>query len=99
MFFFFGRGVKRIRIIDFDLVTVSSLNRHATAGPADVGSRKVRCIEKALKQMCKWIEVEAVNEMWTNENGGAMLEGADWVIGLSLSLSVFCVRCLINFIS
>ncbi|XP_006455184.1 hypothetical protein AGABI2DRAFT_121122 [Agaricus bisporus var. bisporus H97] len=83
-------GVKKIRIIDFDQVTLSSLNRHATAGLADVGTAKVDCIEKALKRMCRWIEVEAVKDIWTKENGGGMLEGADWVIGL-LVFSPFCV--------
>lgn len=75
--------MKKIRIIDFDQVTLSSLNRHATAGLVDVGIQKVKCIEKALKQMCRWVEVETVNELWTKEAGGSMLEGADWVIGSS----------------
>ncbi|KAF9453340.1 hypothetical protein P691DRAFT_801156 [Macrolepiota fuliginosa MF-IS2] len=73
-------GVRKIRIIDFDQVTLSSLNRHATAGLIDVGTQKVKCIAKALKQMCRWVEVETVNDLWTKENGGSMLEGADWVI-------------------
>lgn len=94
----FIRGVKKIRIIDFDQVTLSSLNRHATAGLADVGTAKVDCIEKALKRMCRWIEVEAVKDIWTKENGGGMLEGADWVIGL-LVFSPFCVVRFIDILS
>jgi tRNA threonylcarbamoyladenosine dehydratase len=31
-------GVKRIRLIDFDQVTLSSLNRHAVADTTDVGT-------------------------------------------------------------
>jgi tRNA A37 threonylcarbamoyladenosine dehydratase len=74
--------VSKIRLIDFDYVTLSSLNRHATAGPVDVGTPKVKCIEKALKQICKWVEVDAVVDIWRKENGGELLEGANWVIGL-----------------
>lgn len=98
MLIVFIRGVKKIRIIDFDQVTLSSLNRHATAGLADVGTAKVDCIEKALKRMCRWIEVEAVKDIWTKENGGGMLEGADWVIGL-LVFSPFCVVRFIDILS
>ena len=34
-------GIKRLRLIDFDQVTLSSLNRHAVADRADVGKPKV----------------------------------------------------------
>ncbi|CAM6004334.1 unnamed protein product [Sphagnum balticum] len=34
-------GVKRIRIVDFDRVSLSSLNRHSFAVRADVGTSKV----------------------------------------------------------
>lgn len=35
-------GVKRLRVIDFDQVSLSSLNRHAVATWGDVGYPKVR---------------------------------------------------------
>lgn len=34
-------GVKRIRIVDFDRVSLSSLNRHSCAVRSDVGVSKV----------------------------------------------------------
>lgn len=34
-------GVRKIRIIDFDVLTYSSLNRHAVATLVDVGKTKV----------------------------------------------------------
>ncbi|TFK75587.1 ubiquitin-protein ligase molybdopterin-converting factor [Pluteus cervinus] len=73
-------GVSKIRLVDFDYVTLSSLNRHATAGLSDVGTPKVKCIEKALRQISKWVEVDARIDIWRKEEGGALLEGADWVI-------------------
>lgn len=76
------RGVSKIRLIDFDYVTLSSLNRHATAGLMDVGTPKVKCIEKTLKQLSRWVEVDCRVELWRkDEDGTRMLEDADWVIG------------------
>lgn len=37
-------GVKRLRVIDFDQVSLSSLNRHAVATWADVGLPKVKSL-------------------------------------------------------
>lgn len=75
------RGIFKIRLVDFDYVTLSSLNRHATACLADVGTPKVKCIERALKQISPWIEIDAHVDIWRKEEGGKLLEGADWVIG------------------
>ncbi|CAJ0650495.1 8915_t:CDS:2, partial [Entrophospora sp. SA101] len=59
-------GVEHIRIIDFDQVTVSSLNRHAVATHADVGFSKVIALKKHLKQIAPWAKVEAVTEIFNN---------------------------------
>jgi tRNA A37 threonylcarbamoyladenosine dehydratase len=54
-----------------------------------VGTPKVKCIEKALKEISKWVEVDARTEIWRKEEGGLLLEDADWVIGqLLFSISV-----------
>ena len=45
-------GVGYIRLIDFDQVTVSSLNRHACAVLADVGIPKVTCMKDFLEKVC-----------------------------------------------
>lgn len=71
--------------MDFDNVTLSSLNRHAAAGLADVGTPKVKCLENALRRFSKWIEIDPRAELWKKEDGGALLEGVDWVIGGVLS--------------
>ncbi|KAG0703571.1 hypothetical protein DFH29DRAFT_998396 [Suillus ampliporus] len=73
-------GVSKIRLVDFDYVTLSSLNRHATAVLADVATPKVGCIERTLKQISPWVEVDSRAEIWRKEDGGRLLEGADWVI-------------------
>ena len=74
-------GVAKIRLVDFDYVTLSSLNRHAAAGLADVGTPKVRCLENALRNFSRWIEIDPRIELWRKEDGGTLLEGVDWVVG------------------
>ncbi|KAJ7291932.1 hypothetical protein C8J57DRAFT_1492409 [Mycena rebaudengoi] len=73
-------GVSKIRLVDFDYVTLSSLNRHATAGLTDVGTPKVRCVERALRQIARWVDIDARVDIWRKEDGGALLDGADWVV-------------------
>ncbi|KAH9928008.1 ubiquitin-protein ligase molybdopterin-converting factor [Epithele typhae] len=73
-------GVRKLRLVDFDMVTLSSLNRHATAVLEDVGTSKVRCVERTLKQISRVVEVDARVELWRTETGGDLLAGADWVV-------------------
>ena len=80
--FYLVSGVAKIRLVDFDYVTLSSLNRHAAAGLADVGTPKVKCLENALKRFSRWIEIDPRIELWKKEDGGSLLEGVDWVIGV-----------------
>ncbi|KAF7296265.1 ThiF domain-containing protein [Mycena chlorophos] len=74
-------GISHIRLVDFDYVTLSSLNRHATAVLADVGTPKVACVARTLRDISKWVEVDTRVDVWKNdENGAKLLEGADWVV-------------------
>ncbi|KAG6885216.1 hypothetical protein C0993_004776 [Termitomyces sp. T159_Od127] len=73
-------GISQIRLVDFDYVTLSSLNRHATATLTDVGTPKVKSIERALKKIARWVDVDARIDIWRKDEGGDLLDGADWVI-------------------
>ncbi|EJU01119.1 ubiquitin-protein ligase molybdopterin-converting factor [Dacryopinax primogenitus] len=74
-------GVGHIRLIDFDQITLSSLNRHATATLADVGTPKAASMTKFLKSVAPWCEVDARISLWRDtEEGARLLEGADWVV-------------------
>ncbi|KAF7328123.1 tRNA threonylcarbamoyladenosine dehydratase [Mycena venus] len=75
-------GVSRIRLIDFDYVTLSSLNRHATAALPDVGTPKVQCVARKLREIARWVDVDARVDIWRKDDGdgGRLLEGADWVV-------------------
>lgn len=57
-------GVTYIRLIDFDQVTLSSLNRHAVATLADVGTPKVHCLRKRLQQISPWVHFDLRNELF-----------------------------------
>jgi len=69
-------GVSRIRVIDFDQVTLSSLNRHALATLADVGTPKVHCVRRRLEQICPWVRLDCRNELFSSEAAERLL--GDW---------------------
>ncbi|KAL7269858.1 hypothetical protein RUND412_007457 [Rhizina undulata] len=74
-------GVGKIRLIDFDQVTLSSLNRHAVATLADVGTPKVQALKKRMGQVAPWVEIDARNELWKLEDAEALLAGnPDFVV-------------------
>src|SRR5271163_5360934 len=57
-------GVSYIRLVDFDQVTLSSLNRHAVATLADVGTPKVHCLRRHLQQITPWVRFDLRNELY-----------------------------------
>lgn len=57
-------GAGKLRLIDFDQVTLSSLNRHAVATLADVGTPKVHCLRKRLEQITPWTHFDCRNELF-----------------------------------
>lgn len=75
-------GVKYLRLVDFDQVTVSSLNRHACATLEDVGMPKVTVLKKFLEKVCPdttYLEVDARVQMYTGEErDGDLLDGKKW---------------------
>lgn len=66
-------GVSKIRLIDFDQVTLSSLNRHALATLADVGTPKVHAIRKRLEQITPWVHFDCRNELFSADSADAQL--------------------------
>ncbi|KAG8695224.1 hypothetical protein FRC09_009289 [Ceratobasidium sp. 395] len=78
-------GVSHIRLIDFDMVTLSSLNRHAVATLADVGVPKVTACKNFFRRVAPWVEVDTRKELWKLGSGGESLlewddKNVDWVI-------------------
>lgn len=70
-------GVSKLRLIDFDQVTLSSLNRHAVATLADVGTPKVHCIRKRLEQITPWTHFDCRNELFSEASADLQLADMD----------------------
>lgn len=68
-------GVSSLRLIDFDQVTLSALNRHAVATLADVGTPKVQCVRKRLEAVVPWVQWECLNEVWREGQAERLLAG------------------------
>lgn len=74
-------GVGRLRIVDFDQVTVSSLNRHCLATREDVGLSKAICLQNHFAKIFPEAVVEALCEMYTEQTKDTILAGTpDYVI-------------------
>jgi len=70
-------GVGFLRLIDFDQVTLSSLNRHAVATRADVGKSKVEVMKQHLLSTVPALQCEAVQEIFSKENGARLILSTD----------------------
>lgn len=68
-------GVRKLRLIDFDNVTLSSLNRHAVATRADVGTPKVTAMKKHLHEIVPHCEIEDLAVMFEEAAADELLEG------------------------
>ena len=99
-------GVARIRVIDFDQVTLSSLNRHAVANRADVGLPKAAVLKKHILDFAPWCQVDARVEMFEESKADLLLEGRpDYVldciddITTKLQLLSYCCKHSLRVIS
>lgn len=72
-------GVSKLRLVDFDQVTLSSLNRHAVATLADVGTPKVQCLQRRLVAIAPWVEYDLWQEKFDETAAERML--GPWVAG------------------
>ena len=65
-----------LRLVDFDLVTLSSLNRHACATLADVGIPKVTCVQQHIRKICphdEYLHVDARVELFDAASADRLL--------------------------
>lgn len=64
---FAGLGIKRITIVDFDVVEISNLNRMFMFDKTDIGKKKVDVIKDKLQKLYSDIEIETVDKKITSE--------------------------------
>ncbi|KAI8321980.1 hypothetical protein GQ54DRAFT_260791 [Martensiomyces pterosporus] len=99
-------GVQRLRIIDFDQVTLSSLNRHAAATRANVGIPKVEALKMSFAGIAPHAKVEARVSLFSADSAADLLSGEpDYVLDCidnmdtKLDLLTYCKRNSIEVIS
>ncbi|KAL1916916.1 uncharacterized protein VTP21DRAFT_5113 [Calcarisporiella thermophila] len=74
-------GIGKLRLVDFDQVTLSSLNRHAVATRADVGIPKVEALQKRIAEIAPFVSIEARVELFNKNNAEDIFSGnPDYII-------------------
>jgi molybdopterin/thiamine biosynthesis adenylyltransferase len=73
-------GVGTLRIIDFDSVEASNLQRQVIHTTDRVGMLKVESAATQIRALNPDVEVEPINGMLTTENVASLLDGVDLVI-------------------
>jgi tRNA A37 threonylcarbamoyladenosine dehydratase len=99
-------GVRRLRLIDFDQVTLSSLNRHATASRLDVGTPKATALCAALLAIDGSADIDARVCLFCAEAAADLLCGEPALvvdaiddIKTKAELQIHCVRAGIPVLS
>ena len=68
-------GIKNLRLIDFDQVTLSSLNRHAVATRSDVGIPKVTATKNHLLEIIPHANIDNRVQMFSLKDADDLLSG------------------------
>ncbi|CDU23519.1 uncharacterized protein SPSC_02148 [Sporisorium scitamineum] len=99
-------GVSKLRLIDFDQVSLSSLNRHACATLQDVGRPKVVCCAEKFAEIAPWAKLEAWVELFRGDEAERLLGGSPTYvvdaidnIDTKVELLRFCAQRKIKVIS
>ncbi|KAL6001275.1 hypothetical protein ACLOJK_007007 [Asimina triloba] len=92
-------GIGRLLLVDFDQVSVSSLNRHAVATREDVGTPKAICIQKHFASIFPECQIDVKVQLYDASSEEEILSGQpDFVldcidnIDTKVALLAACVR-------
>lgn len=84
-----------MRLIDFDQVSLSSLNRHAVASLQDVGIPKVTCMANYIRRhICpdeRYLKLEAFVEMYTIETADRLLAITEQNENVKWTMVIDCI--------
>ena len=85
-------GVSKIRVVDYDIVTLSSLNRHAFAMRSDVGKLKVRVVKEYAKKINPNTLIETIDDAFIAEYSDKYLlkDNPDYIIDCIDDLEAKC---------
>lgn len=73
-------GVGHLRLVDFDVVDITNLNRQLHALHTTIGQPKAVLMTERVKQINPELVVETVVEKITPENVDSFLDGVDYVV-------------------
>jgi molybdopterin/thiamine biosynthesis adenylyltransferase len=80
LYYLAAMGVGRLRVIDFDRVELSNLNRQILFTTADIGASKAVAASERLAALNPEIAIEAIAEKVSPENIDRLLAGYDVVV-------------------
>ncbi|KAF9897953.1 hypothetical protein BX616_004708 [Lobosporangium transversale] len=90
-------GVGKIRIIDFDQISLTGLNLHASASRLDIGKPKAIALKEYFREIAPWAEVDAHVERLDKDSAARLLaDKPDYVVdaigdlGTKLQLLKYC---------
>ena len=98
-------GVEKMRIIDFDTVSLSNFNRQVVAFKGNEGRLKVEALKDILLSINEDIEVDSVPQKLDKDNVSSLLENSDIVVDAidivkdKVALIIYCKKHNINIIS
>lgn len=90
-----GLGLKKIRLIDPDIIEESNLTRQVLFSECDVGKLKVDVAATQLKQRNKNLFVEPINTMVTKGNAPGLIQDTNFVV-LSADKPFFAIQKWLN---
>ncbi|MDH5807007.1 MAG: HesA/MoeB/ThiF family protein [Candidatus Methanomethylicaceae archaeon] len=73
-------GVGYLRIIDYDIVDISNLNRQILHWTNDIGRPKVESAAMKLSLLNPEIKIDPINEKITEDNVNELLKGMDIIV-------------------
>ncbi|MBT7311468.1 tRNA threonylcarbamoyladenosine dehydratase, partial [bacterium] len=67
-------GIGNLRLVDFDLLTASSLNRHPSASLEDVGKAKTEILTEFLNRVCPDTDIEPIKQFFHTDTADSLLD-------------------------
>lgn len=75
-----GAGVGTIKIIDYDTIDISNLQRQFFFKTIEAGKSKVKTLAERISKLNPHVNIEVSETFFNSDNGPKLLEDADFVI-------------------
>lgn len=95
-FYLSAAGIGKIRLVDYDVVDISNLNRQILHWDGDIGRGKVDSAFEKLSRLNPSINIEAISEKITEDNISRIVKGYDLILD---AMDNFQTRLLLNRIA